>query len=211
MLAACGPQEEPVTYSELRGTFKNEEYNVSKTYKKTTQDDEQYLFAMSYPFFLLDDNTQFYYSSEQKLSLKKDFTYRYEYNISLSNSGYQEIARIEVDMSGTFTYELLNDDLQTYYVSLSNPYAGKESIYSPLVVGTSNPIYWSVHESPDVVIDIAECVNDPYFAYDKYIQTRKVIVTKKIAETDFNKVEDRLFNNFIIDDLCKYCTQASTR
>lgn len=192
----------------LRGSFTTS-YEKNMKFKKTMEDNNSYLFASTYPAFLLNDDTDIKYAVDQKLSLKADYSYHYEYSITLKNSGNTDVVTIACDLYGTYTYEKLSTE-NTYYVSLNNPNQGKEIVYGANITNLTMFAYWRQLNEPSFILDIEEVKDDPTFTYDKYIKGRKVKVTKGV-DGNPNTIDDVMYYRFILDDIMPYSIIQSTR
>ena len=108
-------------YSILTGT-----YTFDKAIKKDKNDQDLRLYntlkeAKDGNMFTSDyyplntvNNTKVCYAYQQSLQFKRDYTYHYEYSITLTNSEEwgKDFATIKVIMEGTFVPTLLEEDLK---------------------------------------------------------------------------------------------------
>lgn len=139
------------------------------------------------------------YNMDQRLKLKRDYTYEYEYSVVLGNPGDwgQRFASFTVSIGGTFTYEKISDEL--YTVELSDPVRGTQSGRSYRVTGGG--IYGlAMHDGDDFSIDY-EAISNAGMGYDKYVRGRTVTVNK----TD-NVLTDDIFFPDLLDYLSAYGT-----
>lgn len=193
--------------SELRGTFTNKEDIETQFKSKITDGD--YLYSTLYPTTFMVEDQVILYRIDQRLKLNKNFTYNYEYSIILGNPGgwgNLEVAKLYVNISGSFTYKKMDKEPNSYIVNLSNPTSGKEEIYGSYLYNTQYLSSWVMHTAPDLVLNFDELLTTENYQFDDYVKGRSLIVTKAIDSNDNNKVEDDVFYPFIIDDLAKYST-----
>lgn len=210
LLTACGEKRvaPAASKSSLRGTFTNS-YVKEMKFKKTMEDNNSYLFASTYPAFLINDNTTIYYAVDQKLTLKSDYSYKYEYSITLQNSSYADVLSVEVLMIGTYTYEALTTN-PGYYVQLENPVEGTETVYGATITNLFIFDYWKKLPEASYSIKFEDVIDDPSFTYDNYTKGRKVLVTKA-DDVNPSLVQDVVYYRFILDEMMKYSVVAQTR
>lgn len=194
--------------SELRGLFTNQsEKNVEFKHQIA---DGDYLYCSLYPHRDMAE-ISILYRTNQRLKLNRDYTYVYEYSIILGNPnpwGATEIAKLTVNITGTFTYTAKPYSTGEYIVKLSNPTGGTEEIYGCNFNG-SNPadLYsWHIHGSADYTVDFAAVSKLNNFTYDEYVQARTVYVSKAQAEGESNTVTDAIFYPYLLDDIGRYST-----
>ena len=208
VFASCQGQQEIVKESALRGTFT---YNdaITTQFKKEIQDGD-YLYCSIYPQRDMTVNQNILYRIDQRLVLSRDFTYNYQYSIILGNPGEWgnlEVARLLVDISGTFTYNYLDEENGKYIVALSNPTSGSEQIFgSDISANTANLGSWTMHAQADAVYDFSLLSAGPDYVYDQYVCARKVIVTQAQNENESNTVTDNIFYKDILDTFAHYST-----
>lgn len=160
-----------------------------------------HLYCTVYPFNQLGEGgNKVSYTFDQRLKLKRDFTYSYQYNITLTNSEDwgNDFARLSVVIEGEFFYEQLEDG--TWQVGLDYPAAGSLTIYGATVSRTD--IYgWAINSSATYVEDIAvELERNPYYEYSRYLTARTVVVNK-----EEKSVSDDIFYPDIMNDIAPYC------
>ena len=210
LLAGCGSNDDAGTTtkkSALRGTYT---FNDSiRTEYRRTFDDGNYLFCSVWPQTGMWDGTVFLYQIDQRLKLNSDFTYSYEYSITLGNPGdwgNLQLAMLHVNISGTFDYTVDKTNDKRFIVNLSNPTGGVEEIYGSYLFNPSSYWEWEMHEEPDYVLNLDDLSHIKDYKYDEYICGRKVVVTKAQTETDKNAVEDNVFYRYILETFAHYST-----
>ena len=211
LFTGCGNSNNEVTSevisSELRGTFTNKE-DIETQFKKQITDGD-YLYSTFYPTMFMQEDQVILYRIDQKLVLKRNYTYNYEYSIILGNPGgwgNLEVSKLYVNISGTFDYKKMDKEPNSYVVNLSNPTSGREEIYGSYLYNTQYLSSWVMHTSPDLVLNFDELTKFSDYQFDNYVKGRKVIVTKATDQNEDNKIEDDVFYPFIIDDIAKYST-----
>ncbi len=144
----------------------------------------------------------FSYTINQQLKLNTDFSYTYKYSVLIANPNPwgSEIGKMDVNVSGTFTYEDKGDG--AYSVSISNPTGGKQELYGINAGGDNSGYYWHWrrHETPDFVqnFDYSDC----FTAYDyAFVGARTFSVNKKEKTLD-----DNMFLPTLFHEMAKYGT-----
>lgn len=211
----CG-DETTAEKSKLSGTYTySEAIGADKTLYMTTslfnakEYPKKYLVTTVYPMRVHTDlerndgieDQKLCYTIDQRLKLNKDYTYVYEYTLLLSNPNDWggRVGKIAVSMSGTFEYIDDTDGDSVYRVFLSNPTAGKQEIYSCDITGSGSYGY-SMHNTPDMVIDLGFLATLPHYTFDKYTCGREVFVDK----TEKSILDDVFFYD-ILDYISPYC------
>ncbi len=216
-LAACGSSDgggksKPTEKSELIGTFTYQETlgaseadalrithdagNVSKT-------DRMHMLSTEYPINSNMEGHRISYNMDQRLKLKRDFTYEYEYTVVLGNPGEWggRFAQIAVDVKGSYTYDQLSTDL--YSVTLSDPTDGTQAVRSYRVTGAG--VYGlAMHDSDDLVLDYSYLSGLNGYLYDEYVCARTVVVDK--SENAQKQLDDDIFYPSLLDYLSRYGT-----
>ena len=209
ILCGCGNNPEPQASlkpveSTLRGAFVSSESIHTKIKKEMA--DGQYLYLWKYPQFLLNAETEVLYRVDQRLTLKRDFTYNWNYTIILGNPGEWgnlEIAKIAVDISGTFSFHQTTFENQ-YSVNLSNPTFGTEEIYGCNINNMTWFGGWTMHAEPDMVNDFETLSKTGFTAYSKYVCARSVLVR---IDAEGNRVlYSDLFFRDCLEDIAHYST-----
>jgi len=197
------PDEKP--QSLLRGTFTFNDA-ITVKYSKTIQDGN-YLYCRLYPQRdMMAEGQDILYRTDQRLKLNRDYTYSYQYTVILGNPGdwgNLEVAKLHVNITGTFTYTLGQTET-SYIVHLSNPTGGIEEIYGSSLNNVSWLGNWTMHSSPDQVLDFTQLSKLSSYTYDEYVCSRKVIVTKAQSELENNSIEDDIFYPYILEDFGRY-------
>ena len=82
---------------------------------------ERAILSTVYPINSGLEGARVSYNMDQRLKLKRDYTYEYEYSVVLGNPGDwgQRFASFTVSIGGTFTYEKISDGLYTVGLPLS--------------------------------------------------------------------------------------------
>lgn len=212
--AIFGEQEEEKSsddkaeQSSLIGTFTYNEaigqqawtLQMTRDLEKQDTDTVKYVYCTVYPQTIAE-GSPVCFTIDQRLKLSRDYTYRYQYTILLSNpqDWGAQFARFVVDISGTYTYNENGED--TYSVTLSAPLSGTETIYGSTLSRTD--IYgWSMHSSADYVLDIETArAADENFIPDKHIAGRVVTVEKS---QEGNSVSDDIFYRDLMNTLALY-------
>lgn len=212
LFTACGNKEKE---SALRGTFTyqdTEEVRVSRD--MLDENDKEHLYNNVYPFMdpeYWDYNTdtdsydkfvgfRIAYSMDQSLKLKRDYTYIYNYSISLKNP-YEwgvEIAALSVNITGTFDF--VDEGNGVYSVVLSNPTGGTQQVYGASIYG-GNIYNWNKHSNPDLTLDYDSLSRNVNYNYDEYVKSHVVVVDKN---------ERRLSDDIFFPQLLNYISNYST-
>lgn len=140
------------------------------------------------------------YTYDQRLQLKRDFTYIYQYTITLTNSEDwgNDFARINVVMEGKYNYQ--DNGSGTFTVTLNNPYAGTQTVYGSTATSLSNIYDWKINSSATYVENVAsELAADPDYAYNRYLTGRRLTVNK-----EEKSVSDNVFYCDIMNDIAQY-------
>lgn len=213
-LAACGGNEDtqPTEKSGLIGTFT---YSDSISKSEIVGDEWESALRMygseeaaeggnmycTVPPFDTIGGSRVRYTYDQRLRLKRDFTYSYQYNITLNNAEDwgNDFARVTVAIEGVFSYVLNEDD--TYTVYLEDPTAGIFTIYGITAIRPGDIFGWTINSAATYVEDVAsELARDAGYSYNRYLIGRSVTVekTEKI-------VTDDIFFRDIMNDIAYYC------
>ncbi len=204
LFAACdkGKEVEEEKISGLIGRF-----NVADSIKTKLTNDEGYASkgekgAYLYTSDVYPLNTvveeEIDYATDQRLRLKRDYTYEYSYDIRLRKvtvDGNTELAKLSVSLIGSFTYELRADSVTDYTVVLSDPTSGKKEFYASYIVGENNVYGWTISSTPTFVEEITERT-----ALDRYSLGRTVEVVK----AEMNELTDDLFYADFLTDFAQY-------
>ncbi len=206
--------EEEEKKSGLSGTFTfNEAFDAK--FKKEIQIDEDvnhYLYCHLYPQRDMEvggENDKILYQLDQRLKLNRDSTYRYEYSIIIGSSGdwgNPEILKILVDITGTFTYKVIDEEKKSYAVYLNSPTGGTEERYGATLYNPAVLRSWGMHSSPDYVLDFSTLSKLENYNYDPYVAGHWVYAKKAITEEESNLLEDNRYFPYILDDLGPFCT-----
>lgn len=180
--SACGKDKgETEAKSGLYGTFTYQEtLGLGDSRLTITHDKNKSaltrdcIYSTVFPLDSGCEGTSVSYNMDQRLKLNRDYTYKYDYTILLSNPGDwgASFARIVVSISGTFDYRETGKE-GVYNVLLSNPTGGTQTIYAPQVSG-KNIYSWSIHSQPDYITDYSM----QGVTYDKFVQSRMAVVDK---------------------------------
>ena len=209
LFAGCAPEETEsaaAKTSALRGTYTFQEEKTAE-FKKQIADGD-YLYCTLYPHRDMAE-TSILYRIDQRLKLNRDYTYAYEYTVILGNPnpwGGLEIAKLAVNITGTFTYTQKPYSTGEYIVKLSNPTGGTEEIYGANFSG-ANPadLYsWAIHSTADYKIDFASVSKLANAVYDDYVKARTVYVYKAQTETESNVLTDNVFYPYILNDIGRF-------
>lgn len=208
-LSSCKQEESnPELKSELFGTFTyqetlglgNSKIQITHDLEKDTSN-RNYIYSTTYPLNHNCEGTNISYNMDQRLKLNRDYTYKYDYTILLSNPGDwgRTFARLQVNIAGTFDYRT-TDNGKTYSVMLSSPVSGTQTIYAFSI--RSQGIYdWEIHNKPDMVIDYSAVNLLDNYSYDKYVASKIVSIDKA------NKIlNDNIFFTDVMDYICQYST-----
>lgn len=197
--------------SELFGTFTHEntygqkagECQTTPDRTKTKDGNVEFVYVGKFP--IENAGQPISYKIEQNLKLNRDFSYRYQYSITLKNpqDWGGEVALVEFDLYGTFTFT--NAGANTYNVVLADPTAGTETIYSCNVSNPGSVYNWNKHGTADAIIDIAkEKEYNPSYELNKYMKGRTFTVTK--TADDKSVSENEFYRDIIIDVFTPYMT-----
>lgn len=141
------------------------------------------------------------YTYDQRLRLKRDFTYLYQYNITLNNAEDwgNDFTRVAVSVSGTFSYESSGNDV--YTVRLENPTSGTFTVYGTTAVRPGDVYGWTINSAATYIEDVAnELARDSGYSYNRYLAGRSVTVDKTEKA-----VTDNIFFRDIMNDIAPYC------
>ena len=205
VFSACAAEEEKTVTSELYGTFTYQETLGLNSPLTITNDkeavitDRKRIKSTVYPIDSAQEGTAVSYNMDARLKLNRDFTYKYDYSLLLSNPGDwgQPFARLTVSVVGTFTFKE-SDVLGKYGVILGDPTEGTESVYG-FTIGGTNIYNWSMHSKPDYVVDIAVAKETLGFKCDRFVKARLVAVDK-----NDKSLKDDLFDADLLDYICDY-------
>lgn len=140
------------------------------------------------------------YTYDQRLQLKRDFTYIYQYTITLTNSEDwgNDFARMTVVMEGIFTYEEIGSG--EYTVTLTDPYSGTQTVYGSTAIRPSDVYGWTINSSATYVEDVAaELALNENYSYNRYLAGRELTVNK-----EEKSVLDDIFYRDIMNDIAQY-------
>ncbi len=207
-LTACGDKiDEAETKSQLYGTFTYQEtLGLGDSRLRLTNDadkvitDRSYIYSTVYPLNFGCENTNIAYNMDQRLKLNRDYTYKYDYTITLTNPGDwgATFARFAVSITGTFDFR--EAGAGKYNVLLGNPTGGTQTVYASHIA--RQDIYgWSMHAQPDMVTDYSVVPSVENYQYDHYVCSRMAVV---------NKSDKSLKDNVFYTDLFDYINQFST-
>ncbi len=206
-LSACGEEAPQTETSALSGTFTHSEAIKKdaanqdlRIYNQASAADNN-LYCTVYPLNTVN-GSKVCYSVDQRLKLKRDFTYNYQYTITLTNSEEwgKDFSSISVQIVGTFTYQ--TTDGVNYQVTLQNPAEGTQTIYGASVSGEANIYAWTLNSTAGKIVDIAyELSLDASFKYDRYTCGRSVSVSKLEKS-----VGDDVYYRDIMNDIAPYCS-----
>jgi len=188
------------TYTSLEAIKKNSLNEELRIYGKESDATGGNLYCSSYPFNTVN-GSRVCYTADQRLKLKRDFTYNYQYSIKLTNSEDwgKDFATISVQMSGTFSYRS-SDTIDDYEVTLENPTQGTLSIFGCTVTGESNIYAWTIKSSASYVLNIEyELSLNPEMLFNRYIKGRTVMVNKPDKE-----LTDDIFFADVMNDIAVY-------
>lgn len=208
-LTSCGSKNgtTKARTSDLKGTFTYNEA-INTQYKRNV-DDGNYLYCSIYPQTGIVDGEKFLYQIDQRLKLNKDYSYNYEYSITLGNPGdwgNLQLAMLHINISGTFTYTKDKNSENKFIVNLSNPTSGIEEIYGTYLNNPTSYWQWEMHEEPDYVLDFSSLSKIENYSYDEYSCGRKVIVSKASSQEEKNTIEDNLFFRYILETFAHFST-----
>lgn len=140
------------------------------------------------------------YTYDQRLQLKRDFTYIYQYTITLTNSEDwgNDFARMNVVMEGKYTYQ--DNGSGEFSVTLDNPYAGTQTVYGSTSSSSSNIYGWSINSTATYVENVeTELATNSDYQYNRYLTGRRVAVNK-----EEKSVFDDIFYRDIMNDIAVY-------
>lgn len=209
-LSACsgGNSSENVAVSELFGTFTYQEtLGLGNTKLQITNDankvinDRKYIYSTVYPLNSGCEGANISYNMDQRLKLNRDYTYKYDYTITLSNPSDwgANFARLVVSITGTFDYRTASVEGQ-FGVLLNNPTGGAQTLYASAING-QNVYSWSMHSQPDMITDYSAATLAEGYKYDKYVSARMVLVDKSDKT-----LKDNIFYTDIFDYINYYST-----
>ena len=217
ILTSCGNAKKEEKAYGLKGKFSNS-IELKVLHRKDISTESRYVYTSSFPLNTIsgygcyestDHGEGFCYNYNQALSLFKDGTYHYVYDISFGNpTKVSNLMGIDVDVYGTYTYHKMNDD--EYIISISNPLGGTESYYGCNF--SVNELFWfgggisSRHSSPDKVNDFELNREQNIEEYDWYVRNRTVRITFNREKLSDSLVFDDLFNSYFLDDVGQFCT-----
>lgn len=185
------------TYSEAIKT--NDAGEDLRIYSSEADATNGNMFVTAYPFNTIT-SAKICYTVDQRLRLKRDFSYNYQYTITLTNAEEwgKDCAQISVVMSGTFTYSGVDGDY--YDVVLSNPTQGTFTVYGSTINGEGSIYSWNLNSSPSFIIDVeTELKLDKNYQFNRYLAGRTVSVSKVDKE-----IYDNLFFRDIVNDIAPY-------
>lgn len=207
---SCGEDKTSQFKSELFGRFEySTERNVALTNDNTLtgtsfvgNDNKTYTYMYTsdvYPLNTIDNEGGIVYSSSQSLRLTREATYTYTYSIQLSKvevTGNTDIAKIEVETAGTFTYESIDET--NFSVTLSDPTDGSEDFYGASVTGEDNIYSFRLGNTPAYQRDLSFVAEG---GFDRYSKGRTVTVEK--GEERVLKDDDIFFAD-LFNDIAAY-------
>lgn len=194
--------------SELYGTFTYQEtLGLGDTKLRITHDttklnsNREYISSTVYPINGNSEGTNISYNMDQRLKLNRDYTYKYDYTVLLSNPGDwgASFARLLISITGTFDYRETAVDGK-YNVVLNDPTEGEQTVYA-FTIGSSNIYNWYMHSQPDLVIDYQAAAAESGYVYDRYAGARMITVNK-----NDKTVSDDIFYSDLLDYIAHYCT-----
>ena len=204
---ACGEKSSEAPKSELYGTFTCQEtLGLGNTKLQITNDgskvitNREYIYSTVYPLNYGCEGTNISYNMDQRLKLNRDYSYKYDYTITLSNPGDwgSNFARLVVSVTGTFDYR--SAESGKFNVLLSNPTGGTQTLYASSI-GSQFIYNWSMHSQPDMVTDYSAAALVEGYKYDQYACARMTVVDK----TD-KTLKDNIFYTDILDYISHYST-----
>ncbi|MCH5157130.1 MAG: hypothetical protein J1G02_04565 [Clostridiales bacterium] len=140
------------------------------------------------------------YTYDQRLQLKRDFTYIYQYTITLTNSEDwgNDFARMTIVMEGNYSYQ--DSGSGVYTVTLTDPYAGTQTVYGATAVRPGDVYGWTINSSATYVEDVvAELSQNADYSYNRYLKGRDLVVNK-----EDKSVIDNIFYRDIMNDIAVY-------
>ncbi len=191
------------TYQETLGASEADALRITHDKKNIVKGDRSRILSTFYPINANMEGTRISYNMDQRLKLKRDFTYEYEYTVVLGNPGDWggRFAQIAVDIKGNYTYEEISDGM--YSVELSDPTGGTQKLRSYRVTGGG--IYGlAMHDSDDCVLDYSYLSGLSGYVFDEYVGSRTVVVDK--AEDTQKQLDDDIFYPGLLDYLSQYGT-----
>lgn len=204
-ITAC-KEKEANPESALRGTFTYSEtinQGLSVTNRSPGEisfNNKQYLFANVWPINHDNEGMAIAYGIDQRLKLNRDYTYVYEYSVTISNprDWGGTCARLAVSITGTFQFASGNGG--EYTVLLSNPTGGTQQVFGATITGPDN-YGWTIHSQPDLSLDYSLLSMQENYTYDEYVRSRAVVVNKTTKE-----LSDNVFYPEILNYIALYST-----
>lgn len=202
-------------YSILTGTYtfdkaiKKDKNNQDLRLYNTINDAQngENMFTSNYYPLNTVNNTKVCYAYQQSLQFKRDYTYHYEYSITLTNSEEwgKDFATIKVIMEGTFVPTLLEEDLESgvrkFEAILNDPISGSETIYGMTIVGEGSLFAWNLNSAATYELDIALALNENKdFAYNRLIKGRTV----EVLRGEERILTDNIYYYDILKDIAPY-------
>lgn len=178
-------------------------------------DNRNIQFLESFPLVMggnpsVTEYQQIWYNVEQKLLLKRNYTYTYTYNIHLGSfyieNSSDNILELSVKMEGTYSYRVADIDNSDYLISLSNPTSGYERIYGSLIPNKEANIFWKWTKStnPTYEVDFEKVGGSDSFTYDSYTNTRTLKV-HLAEEKEYCSVQADYYDAHFLNNMSKYC------
>ncbi len=162
-----------------------------------------------YQYHQHDPSQEFRYYFGQTLTLQKDNTYHYQYDIIFGNPwNCPDMMSINVDIYGTYIHSKISDN--EYIVSLSSPLSGTEAFYGCHF--SIDELWWfgggiaAKHATPDKVVNFALNKEINKEEIDWYVRSRDVKISLATLENPSNTVYDNLFNSYFLDDVGQFST-----
>ncbi|MCH5162812.1 MAG: hypothetical protein J1G38_04915 [Clostridiales bacterium] len=191
--------------SEIYGTFTYQETLGSRQgdlvlTSNTQNTGRHYLHATVFPVNNGNEGAPIAYAMDQRLKLNRNFTYKYDYTILMTNpqAWGGQIARLTVSITGV--YESAPSDNGVYSVLLSNPTGGTLTVVSFQVTG-GGTYGMAIHSQNDYVVDYAIMSTVEGYKYDKYVASRVVSV-----ERETKSLTDDVFYQDLFDFIALYST-----
>ena len=143
------------------------------------------------------------YNIDQRLMLKRDYTYDYEYTVVLGNPGDWggRFGQITVNMKGEYSYEEIADEL--YSVTLSDPTGGSQTVRS-FHISYVGVYGLSMHDGDDLELDYAYLSGLSGYKFDEYGRGRTVTVDKFVDAA--RQLDDDVFYTGLLDYVAQYAT-----